>query len=412
MPRLNGLAALRMIKAELPETRIVMLTMSAEDDELFEAIAAGASGYLLKTQDTDEVFALLQDVARGEVALSPGLASRVLNEFRRRASRPARGRGEAADREPLAARDAGPHPRRAGAHLQGGRREAEPLRAHDQVPHGRDRRPAAPREPRPGDPVRPARGHGPVARAPPRTAPAPCTFSVLDCPPGTWSGAPGGVSTVAYVLTVVLYGNSLALSGVGASLEAHPGLRIVRVDAVDTSAEALRRLEPDVVVFDLATAQPGRGGLWTAAPAGPADRRGPAEHQVVVFSGESARALTTDDLLRVIESRMGPGATKPRPGRGAPGRGGEHESQGNHQARHAEAVGAGAGRAGRGRREQGGRRLHPGGAVLLRPTSPRTDTRSSGRWTSSSIRPRSGRTRCGSRSSGRGSLLLGGPSRR
>jgi DNA-binding NarL/FixJ family response regulator len=86
MPRLNGLAALRMIKAELPETRIVMLTMSAEDDQLFEAIAAGASGYLLKTQDTDEVFALLEDVARGEVALSPGLASRVLSEFRRRAS--------------------------------------------------------------------------------------------------------------------------------------------------------------------------------------------------------------------------------------------------------------------------------------------------------------------------------------
>lgn len=88
MPRLNGLAALRMIKAELPETRIVMLTMSAEDEELFEAIANGAGGYLLKTQDTDEVFALLQDVARGEVALSPGLASRVLNEFRRRASVP------------------------------------------------------------------------------------------------------------------------------------------------------------------------------------------------------------------------------------------------------------------------------------------------------------------------------------
>jgi DNA-binding NarL/FixJ family response regulator len=88
MPRLNGLAALRMIKAERPETRIVMLTMSAEDDELFEAIASGASGYLLKTQDTEEVFTLLKDVARGEVALSPGLASRVLNEFRRRATLP------------------------------------------------------------------------------------------------------------------------------------------------------------------------------------------------------------------------------------------------------------------------------------------------------------------------------------
>lgn len=88
MPRLSGLAALRLIKAELPGTRVVMLSMAAEDDQLFEAITAGASGYLLKTQDTDGVFSLLEDVARGEVALSPGLASRVLNEFRRRAAEP------------------------------------------------------------------------------------------------------------------------------------------------------------------------------------------------------------------------------------------------------------------------------------------------------------------------------------
>jgi DNA-binding NarL/FixJ family response regulator len=104
MPGLNGLSALRMIKAELPETRVVMLTMSAEDDELFEAIAAGASGYVLKTQDTEQVFALLQDVERGEVALSPGLASRVLNEFRRRATLPP-GVGEKRPAESLSLRE-------------------------------------------------------------------------------------------------------------------------------------------------------------------------------------------------------------------------------------------------------------------------------------------------------------------
>ena len=71
MPQLDGLAALRLIKTELPEIKIVMLTMSAEDEDLFEAIKSGACGYLLKTQDTDEFFVLLQDVARGEVALSP-----------------------------------------------------------------------------------------------------------------------------------------------------------------------------------------------------------------------------------------------------------------------------------------------------------------------------------------------------
>lgn len=81
MPHLDGLAALRLIKAELPEIRIVMLTMSAEDDDLFEAIQCGACGYLLKTQDTEEFFGLLADVARGEAVLSPGLAARILREF-------------------------------------------------------------------------------------------------------------------------------------------------------------------------------------------------------------------------------------------------------------------------------------------------------------------------------------------
>jgi len=115
------------------------------------------------------------------------------------------------------------------------------------------------------------------------------------------------------VLQVVLYGNSLALSGVGASLEAHPGLHLVRVDATDGSAGALHQLEPDVVVFDLATARPDVVELWKRdrpiLPIGVDLLR----HRVVVFSGESSRALTTDDLVRVIESRIGPKAKRRRP---------------------------------------------------------------------------------------------------
>lgn len=87
MPRLDGLAALRLVKAELPEIKIVMLTVSAEDNVLFDAIKCGASGYLLKAQDTDDFFTLLEGVPRGEVALSPGLATRILHEFRERANR-------------------------------------------------------------------------------------------------------------------------------------------------------------------------------------------------------------------------------------------------------------------------------------------------------------------------------------
>jgi DNA-binding NarL/FixJ family response regulator len=81
MPRMGGLAATRLIKAELPEITIVMLTMSGDSEDLFEAIKGGATGYLLKTQDTEEFFSLLQGLARGEVPLSPGLAGRILREF-------------------------------------------------------------------------------------------------------------------------------------------------------------------------------------------------------------------------------------------------------------------------------------------------------------------------------------------
>jgi two-component system NarL family response regulator len=88
MPRMEGLAALRNIKAELPAIRILMLTMSAEDEYLFEAIRDGACGYLLKAQDTEEFFTLLADVERGEAALSSGLATRVLQEFRNQLALP------------------------------------------------------------------------------------------------------------------------------------------------------------------------------------------------------------------------------------------------------------------------------------------------------------------------------------
>jgi two-component system NarL family response regulator len=93
MPQMDGLSALRLIKAELPDVKVVMLSMSAADEELFDAIKAGASGYLLKTQETDEFFVLLQNVYRGESALSSGLASRILAEFTRYATlAPAEGR--------------------------------------------------------------------------------------------------------------------------------------------------------------------------------------------------------------------------------------------------------------------------------------------------------------------------------
>lgn len=83
MPRMNGLEATRLIMTEQPETKIVMLTMSENDEDLFEAIQSGACGYLLKTEEPDTFFARFSGLMRGEVPLSPGLAKRILNELAR-----------------------------------------------------------------------------------------------------------------------------------------------------------------------------------------------------------------------------------------------------------------------------------------------------------------------------------------
>jgi len=86
MPRLDGLAALRAIKAELSDVKIVMLTISEADDDLFEAIKSGAFGYLLKSQSAEELLSLMRGVEHGEAVFSPGLATRILQEFGRQAS--------------------------------------------------------------------------------------------------------------------------------------------------------------------------------------------------------------------------------------------------------------------------------------------------------------------------------------
>lgn len=83
MPGCDGLEATRLIKAEMPEVKIVMLTMSEEDEQLFESIRCGASGYLLKSLSADELCNLLDGLVKGEAPLSPGLAAKVLQELAR-----------------------------------------------------------------------------------------------------------------------------------------------------------------------------------------------------------------------------------------------------------------------------------------------------------------------------------------
>lgn len=78
----NGLVAARNITERLPQTAVVMLTSSQEDEDLFEALKAGASGYLLKTTDPRELPEVLRRVLAGEAAMPPTLVARVLEEFR------------------------------------------------------------------------------------------------------------------------------------------------------------------------------------------------------------------------------------------------------------------------------------------------------------------------------------------
>ena len=84
MPVCNGVEATRLIKAERPETKVVVLTISDEDDDLFQAIKSGADGYLLKNLRPEELFELLHGVFRGETPISPAVAGKLLTEFRQR----------------------------------------------------------------------------------------------------------------------------------------------------------------------------------------------------------------------------------------------------------------------------------------------------------------------------------------
>jgi DNA-binding NarL/FixJ family response regulator len=83
MPGCDGVEATHLIKQELPDVVVVMLTVRNEDDKLFEAIRCGAQGFLLKTIHTDELLESLRSAVRGEAAITPALGGRMLEEFRR-----------------------------------------------------------------------------------------------------------------------------------------------------------------------------------------------------------------------------------------------------------------------------------------------------------------------------------------
>ncbi|MGH3927207.1 MAG: response regulator, partial [Pseudonocardiaceae bacterium] len=81
MPGRGGIEATQAIKDAVPHTKILMLTISDEEEDLYDAIKAGANGYLLKEISIEEVAGAIRSVHMGQSLISPSMASKLLNEF-------------------------------------------------------------------------------------------------------------------------------------------------------------------------------------------------------------------------------------------------------------------------------------------------------------------------------------------
>lgn len=88
MPNCTGLDAMISIRESLPDARVLILTVSEHEDDLFRALRFGAQGYLLKSANIDEVADAVRQVAAGEAMLSPHIATRLVAEFRKKDDEP------------------------------------------------------------------------------------------------------------------------------------------------------------------------------------------------------------------------------------------------------------------------------------------------------------------------------------
>ncbi len=102
MPDGDGITAVKAIKKEMPDIKVVMLTAFDDDEDLFAAIKSGADGYILKNLPPSQFFHFLEGVNRGEAAISKVLADRILHEFRKSDDGP---RGDVETREELTLRE-------------------------------------------------------------------------------------------------------------------------------------------------------------------------------------------------------------------------------------------------------------------------------------------------------------------
>lgn len=81
MPNMNGVEATRQIKKENPQIGVVVLTMYADEEYIFDLVRAGAAGYLLKDADSAQIAKAIRAVSKGESMIHPAIAAKILNEF-------------------------------------------------------------------------------------------------------------------------------------------------------------------------------------------------------------------------------------------------------------------------------------------------------------------------------------------
>ncbi|GAA4450002.1 response regulator transcription factor [Rurimicrobium arvi] len=83
MPGMNGIEAVSLVKEISPDTHVLMHTVFDDDDKIFNSLAAGADGYLLKTASPMDLYSAIKDVQSGGAPMSPGVAKKVLESFRK-----------------------------------------------------------------------------------------------------------------------------------------------------------------------------------------------------------------------------------------------------------------------------------------------------------------------------------------
>ncbi len=91
MPRVGGIEAARQLRRLYPQVKVLMLTVSDEEEDLYESVKAGASGYLLKEIGVDEVAETVRAVVKGQSPVSPSMTSKLLAEFNSLSRRAAEG---------------------------------------------------------------------------------------------------------------------------------------------------------------------------------------------------------------------------------------------------------------------------------------------------------------------------------